>query len=36
MTMPGVKCETVSNPTGDTDISAGDVAELCVEHQMKA
>lgn len=34
--MLGLKSETVSNPTGDIDISAGDLEEFCGDYQMKA
>ena len=36
MAILGVKSETVSNPTGDTDRSAGELGEFCVDDQMKA
>ena len=36
MAILGVKSETVSNPTGDTDLSAGELGEFCVDYQMKA
>ena len=36
MTILGVKSETVSNPTDNTDVSGGKLGELCVDYQMKA
>lgn len=36
MAILGVKSETVSNLTGDTDLLAGELGEFCVDYQMKA